>query len=222
MPFELPLFPLNTVLFPGIAFDLHIFEERYKQMISQCIEHRTPFGILLLQSGTAEEDPYSPAPSPYLIGCTAHITHVRPLSEGRLNITVVGKDRFQVVQLRHDKPYLVGMVEVLPVELGDMRSLMRQARVLRRLMSRYLDVLQGTGQQKFDTEQLPNDPAALAYLGAYILQGVAMAQKQALLAAESLSVMTDTLCITYRKEVVLLQALINPPNPDNPGTVALN
>ncbi|MCS7071304.1 MAG: LON peptidase substrate-binding domain-containing protein, partial [Anaerolinea sp.] len=75
----LPLFPLNTVLFPGIPISLHIFEDRYKLMINRCLNSQMPFGIVLLQSGS-EVQGAGPAPQPYSIGCTAHIVQVQRLS----------------------------------------------------------------------------------------------------------------------------------------------
>lgn len=214
--FELPLFPLNTVLFPGMPLELHIFEERYKIMIGMCIEKRLPFGVLLLQSGTPELDPYEPDRSiiPHLVGCTAQITQVKPLPEGRMNITVVGKERFKIVSLNHDKPYLVGMVEMIPMEIGDVRELMAYSRRLRGWIVRYLTVLQSAGQLHFDSKHLPNDPIALAYLGAVLLQGVSMHKKQQLLSAELMAKLVQELCSIYRTEVSLLRALLNPPDTD--------
>ena len=60
MTLELPLFPLNVVLFPGAEIPLHIFEMRYRLMINQCYEQRNPFGIVLVRPGSKllEEDVY--------------------------------------------------------------------------------------------------------------------------------------------------------------------
>jgi len=69
---ELPLFPLNTVLFPGATLPLHVFEERYKQMINQCLESRSPFGVLLIRSGNEVGTPTEP----FEVGTTASIAHV--------------------------------------------------------------------------------------------------------------------------------------------------
>jgi Lon protease-like protein len=106
---ELPLFPLNTVLFPGASLPLHIFEERYKQMINQCLESRSPFGVLLIRSGSEVRAPAEP----FEVGTTASIVHVQRLQEGRLNVVCVGGQRFRVVRTIDDQPYLVGEVETL-------------------------------------------------------------------------------------------------------------
>jgi Lon protease-like protein len=219
---EMPLFPLNTVLFPGMPMELHIFEDRYKLMIGMCVEKRMPFGIVLLEQGRAELDPTSPEPKPFMIGCTAQITQVKPLPEGRMNITIVGRERFQILSLHHDKPYLVGMVEMTPLEIGDSRQLLKSSRNLRQWIERYLRVLEKAGQIQFDPRQLPPDTASLAYLGAVLLQGVSLFQKQELLAAETLTGMVDALRGIYRREVVLLETLLTPPEGDNPTPFSLN
>ena len=77
---ELPLFPLNVVLFPGMSLPLHIFEERYKAMIGACSEHDTPFGVLLIKEGQEVGDPAEP----FQVGTTARITEVQQLEDGRM------------------------------------------------------------------------------------------------------------------------------------------
>lgn len=220
---ELPLFPLNTVLFPGMPLELHIFEERYKQMIGMCIEKRLPFGIVLLESGQAELTPDSEAEmQPFLIGCTAHITQVRPLPQGRMNITVVGKERFVIRSLNYEKPYLVGMIDIMPVEKGDLMALFNGKIALTHWIERYLRVLESAGQIQFDPKQLPSDVTLLIYLGAVLLQGISMAQKQKLLATQSLSAMTTDLIALYRREVVLLEAMLSPPLQHDLNPFSLN
>ena len=92
----LPLFPLKVVLFPRTDLALHIFEERYKQMIGECLEHRWEFGIALV-----EESSLAP------IGCTASITRVvKKYDDGRMDILVRGQRRFEILHLDQEKPYL--------------------------------------------------------------------------------------------------------------------
>ena len=105
--FELPLFPLNTVLFPGMPINLHIFEPRYKLMIEQCIQNDEPFGVVLIHKGTEASGPLA---EPHPIGCTAQITQVERLDDGRMNILAVGGERFQIRSLNLFEPYLVGTV----------------------------------------------------------------------------------------------------------------
>jgi Lon protease-like protein len=222
--FELPLFPLSTVLFPGMPLELHIFEDRYKEMIGMCIEKRQPFGVVLLEQGRPELDPTGTSldPKPFLVGCTAHITQVKPLADGRMNILVVGKDRFQVVSLRHDKPYLIGMVEYFPMQTGEPKLVQTRTKRLYGWMERYLRGLEKTGRIQFDPRHMPNDPTALAYLGAVLLENISPFQRQALLASDRMTDLIASLCRIYRQEVMLLEFLLNPPKAEFEGPFSLN
>ena len=103
---ELPLFPLNVVLFPGATLPLHIFEERYKLMISRCLEEKLPFGVLLIRKGNEVGEPTEP----FDVGCTAHILRVQHLQEGRMNLLCRGGKRFRVETTTQEAPYLAGEV----------------------------------------------------------------------------------------------------------------
>ena len=89
---DLRLFPLNTVLFPNMRLPLHIFEERYKLMIRECIEEDAPFGVVLIQTG---EEVGSTA-APHQVGTTARIIQVEYLDDGRMNIFTMGERRFRI------------------------------------------------------------------------------------------------------------------------------
>ena len=100
---EIPLFPLNVVLMPGTPLPLHIFEERYKQMVDECLESETEFGMVLAdESGTRR------------VGCTAKIVElVQRYEDGRMVILVEGSQRFELNNVLSGKPYYVGEVEYL-------------------------------------------------------------------------------------------------------------
>ncbi|MCZ6751100.1 MAG: LON peptidase substrate-binding domain-containing protein, partial [Acidobacteria bacterium] len=94
----LPLFPLSLVLFPSTNLLLHIFEERYKEMIQDCLQNQWEFGVLLVQNGSFEN-----------IGCTASISEVlHRYPDGRMNILVRGQRRFEISMLDQEKSYLRG------------------------------------------------------------------------------------------------------------------
>lgn len=206
---ELPLFPLNTVLFPGMPLNLRIFEERYKIMMNMCIENRKPFGVVLIADGATDTDQHA---EPHLIGCTAQITQVQPLGGGRMNISAIGKDRFQVLSLLHDKPYLSGITEPFPL-IDDDPGLARQLGYrLRGYINRYLSILAKAGRVQFESSQLPNDPIAVAYLSAVLLQNTSPEEKQRLLALHDSISLLNSLISTYRFEVTLMDTLVNPPD----------
>src|SRR5215467_9802497 len=103
MPNTLPLFPLNLVLLPGADLPLHIFEPRYRQMVRECLDAQTPFGMLLaLPNGIAGT------------GCSAEILEVtKRYPDGRSDILTVGRSPFRVVELFNDEPLLRGEVDFL-------------------------------------------------------------------------------------------------------------
>ena len=100
---RLPLFPLNVVLLPGADLPLHIFEPRYRQMVRECLDTQTQFGMLLaLPNGIAGT------------GCTAEILEVtKRYPDGRCDILTVGRSPFRVVQLFNEEPLLRGEVDFL-------------------------------------------------------------------------------------------------------------
>ena len=107
--YELPLFPLNTVLFPGTPLQLHIFEARYKKMVNACLQEQRPFGIALIERGA---EALGPLAEPYPIGCAARVVQVQRLEQGRMNIVALGGERFRILSLdRQSHPYLVGVEE---------------------------------------------------------------------------------------------------------------
>ena len=108
----LRLFPLQSVLFPGMRMPLHIFEDRYKAMIRECIEEDAPFGVLLIRAGAE----VGGAAVPYGIGTTARISQVEYLDDGRMNIFTMGEQRFRVVKLDTSLAYLSGDIEYVEPE----------------------------------------------------------------------------------------------------------
>ena len=199
--YEIPLFPLNTVLFPGMPLPLHIFEERYKEMISYCVKEKEPFGVVLVKEGEVE---YDTEAKPYAIGCTAEIAQVQPLDDGRMMIMTVGKERFRIIELKHDKPYLVGVVQAAPLAREDEIKLADAADLLHPLVTDYLDILARAGDVKFDIEQIPSDAESLVYLAATLIQ-LPQEEKQNLLAVDKATILLRRLYQVYSREVSLMR-----------------
>lgn len=108
----LPLFPLDNVLFPDMLMPLHIFEPRYRVLVRRCLKRRTPFGIVLIQSGDEVAPPQAAVPR--RVGTLAHIVAHAALPDGRSLITVRGERRFEIDSvLTDEEPYLVGRVRYL-------------------------------------------------------------------------------------------------------------
>jgi len=102
-PDRIPLFPLNVVLLPGAALPLHIFEQRYREMVKNCLEEKSEFGMVLaLPNGVAR------------VGCTAEILEVvKRHNDGRMDIITAGRAPFRVVELYAEDPLLEGHVDYL-------------------------------------------------------------------------------------------------------------
>lgn len=207
---NIPLFPLNTVLFPGMPLKLHIFEDRYKTMVNECLEKEMPFGVVLIESGV---EAMGPLARPHMVGCTAHISQVKRLAFGRMNIVAVGQSRFRIHTLNYDEPYLKGNVELLE-SIEDTQDTIRQSRQLVPLLKRYLHTLESVGQVQFDFTQLPDDPMSVAYLAAVLLQ-TESEHKQSLLAEDDSTKLLDRLREIYRREVMILEKLVSPPETVN-------
>jgi Lon protease-like protein len=137
---ELPLFPLNTVLCPGIALPLHIFEERYRAMVRHCLETTSPFGVVLIRQGREEG---VGAISFTGIGTIAEIRDAGSYDDGRYDLLVVGTRRFEIRQVLSSKrPYLVAEVDVLDETVGDEAVAHRLAMTATRRFVTYLELLQ--------------------------------------------------------------------------------
>ncbi len=123
---EIPLFPLNIVLFPGMVLPLHIFEPRYRQMIADCQRQELEFGVVLVQAESTfmREEPHA-------IGTMAEIRDLDRLEDGRLNIIAMGTHRFRILSQHRKKPYLSGLVEFyedISEPLEDLLFVNKQAR----------------------------------------------------------------------------------------------
>lgn len=206
----LPLFPLNTVLFPGMQLKLHIFEERYKLMINNCIESNEPFGVVLIKKGREAFDPIA---IPCAVGCAAAISDVQRLPLGRMNITAVGQRRFHIKEIDRSKPYLRGNVEFFYPTDDQPELVKRYCRFLRPLVIRYLEALTAKENASFDPQQLPHRPRSIAQIASILLQ-TDNARKQELLAMQSLSRLLGALVEIYRLETLLLTVRMSPPDQD--------
>jgi len=137
---ELPLFPLHTVLCPGVALPLHIFEERYRLLVEHCVEHDEPFGVVLIRNGR-DVGPLRGEVAG--VGTTALIRQVGQYPDGRFDIVTIGGSRFRILALERDRaPYLVGRVEMLPEPIGDAPAARRLATTVSERFLRYLELVQ--------------------------------------------------------------------------------
>jgi Lon protease-like protein len=168
---ELPIFPLNTVLFPGQRLPLHIFEERYKLMINTCIDERRPFGVCLIKEG----EEVGAVAQPFKTGTTAHIREVQRLDEGQMNIVCIGGERFVIVSIVQETPYIVAEVQGLRQERLEAKDVSETAASL---FAEYVRLNLAMTNQWARTMEMPSDAGMLAdFIGARLAVDVLTKQR---------------------------------------------
>ncbi len=142
---SIPIFPLRSVLCPGLALPLHIFEPRYRLMIDRCLEADEPFGVVLIREGR-EVGPLQGSIA--AVGTTAAIRRAGRHPDGRLDILTVGQRRFRVEAVDSaSQPYLVGEVRFLDEPTGASAEVALLAPRVGDRFLEYLDLLQPGGTQ---------------------------------------------------------------------------
>ena len=197
----MPLFPLKTVLFPGMLLPLHIFEERYKTMVRECLEREEPFGVVLIKDGNEVGE----AAEPHRIGTSAIIARATELTGERYNILSVGYQRFRIHSLSAEQPYLSGLVEMLEPVDEETEGAYRLAGDLRPRLQRYIQLLADITETSVNLSEMPDKPVLLAYVAAILLQ-VPLADKQRLLATDTIPEMLARERLLLARERHLLSA----------------
>lgn len=173
---DMPLFPLNMVLFPHVALPLRVFEERYKLMAKRVLEGDGVFGVALIKSGKEAGEPAEP----FTVGVTARILKVEPLEQGNMNLSCVGVRPFRIMEVLQRRPYLVGRITYFEHTLGDAEAARTMAETVRGKFRRYLNALSQTLRREPPQVDLNVEPQALSYAVATALQ-MDNPQKQRLL-----------------------------------------
>jgi len=177
----LPLFPLGTVLYPGLPLPLHIFEERYRQLVRDLLAGPEPgqFGVIAIRKG--RETGVDGVRALYEVGCVAALRQVREHSDGRFELVTSGTRRFRLVSLERGRPYLQGQVDLLAEDPGDEAAARVAVRAVRLAFGDYLAALAVQGEVEVTIPELPDEPIALSYLVAASMV-VDLPDRQALLA----------------------------------------
>ncbi len=176
-----PLFPLGTVLYPGLVLPLHIFEERYRELVRDLMDGPEPrvFGVVAIRKG--RETGVDGVSALYEIGCTATLREVSPHDDGRFDLVTVGTDRFRLIGLDYSRPYLRGEVALLAEETGDEAAAALAVQAVQRAFRDYLDALATHGAARVRVPGLPDEPVLLSYLVAASMI-IDLGDRQALLA----------------------------------------
>ncbi|MDO7869363.1 LON peptidase substrate-binding domain-containing protein [Nocardioides jiangxiensis] len=161
----LPLFPLNTVVFPGMTVPLHIFEERYRTLVEELLEVPDPaqrvFGTVAIREGFEVGDAHG-AQSLFRVGCVLQLGEAERNPDGTFEIVAVGRGRLRLSSILTDRPYPAGVVEVLGDDHDDVVApeLVERARSLFERYRGHLSQLHG---EDVLTGSLPRDPAYLSW-----------------------------------------------------------
>ncbi len=198
---SLPLFPLNTVLFPGATMPLQIFEERYLRMLQDCLNEDSRLGIVLIKEGKEVGE----TATPHAVGTIAQIIQVKEVeTSGRYFISITGENRFIIKDIIKQEPYLTAVVEILqesedaipPQLLTDLENTLDQYRSL-------LVGLDGGWSRKSKPIE-PTDTATLSYKVGDLLQ-MTLSQKQALLEESSAPVRIGSELKLLHKDIETLK-----------------
>jgi Lon protease-like protein len=200
VPVELPLFPLQTVLYPGLPIPLHVFEDRYRQMFKRILDTEHRFGVVAIVKGREVEAGATYHP----IGCVAGVAKVDRHADGRLDVVARGLSRFRIDGVTQAAPYIVAEVSELPEATGEAA----EQRTLKagRLFTTYVATLLRMAGREAEPIDIPDDPVAASYLVAAGLQ-VDLADKQRLLTIPSASERLAAEATLLRRELVLLEHL---------------
>ena len=219
MAIELPLFPLDVVLFPSEDLPLHIFEPRYRLMMHECDQQKTPFGIVLVRpdSKHLKEEPYP-------VGTLARIELLDLLEDGRMNLIARGLQRFRILELHRQKPYISGLVEIFEDKAEQRQTQINHANQARELFNAYLKAfIEIIGKETIEFT-LPPTPEDLSHFIAYFLD-VSNERKQQLLELTSTTQRLEEEIDILRHEVPFLRQMLSPNNsfhPESPDRSMLN
>ncbi len=209
----LPLFPLTTVLFPGMRLPLHIFEERYVQLVRDLLERPEPrqFGVVAIRKG--RETGVDGVTALHEVGCVATMRQAEPREDGRFDLATVGEQRFRLLQTDRSLPYLRGEVEPLADDVGDAAAAAPAVQRVQAAFRRYLNALADRGGGVISVSDLPDEPVLLSYVvGAAVI--IDLPERQSLLAAPDAVTRLRAERALLVRETGMLRATTSRPAPD--------
>lgn len=185
---EIPLFPLNTVLFPGMPLHLHIFEPRYKEMVQQCLDKKIDFGIILLKGTQLCE-----------VGCTASIKQIlKQYDNGAMDILTEGRARFNVLDVLNQQSYLEAVVEYFDDDSEDI-----PAEILKKVLAAYQKTI-GLQTRGVGSIRGIFDPVHFSFIIASTIE-LELQEQQSLLELTSTTLRIKELEISLLKKIQKLE-----------------
>jgi Lon protease-like protein len=213
MSSRIPLFPLGSVLYPGLVLPLHIFEDRYRQLVRDLLAGPQPraFGVVAIKEG--RETGIAGVSALHEIGCTATLRQVDQYEDGRYDLLTVGAERFRLAGLDESRPYWLGDVDLLADEVGDEAAAGLAAQAVTAAFRGYLEALAQRGGGQISVPDLPGEPLLLSYVVAASVI-VELPDKQALLAEPDAAARLTAERTLLARETTMLRALPSTPAPD--------
>ncbi len=215
MPEQLPIFPLNAVVFPGMTVPLHVFEERYRALVHHLLtipdKSLRLFGIVAIREGY--EVGTHGAQSLHRVGTVVQMTSVEPYPDGRFDIEVVGRQRLRLERLDSSASFLAGEVEIAEDDTRVNEVVEHEAARARQVFAEYQHRLGELRGSEVQLTRTLRDPALLSYALAAASM-LTLQQKQALLEAGSALDRLVRLRHLLREELRAMQALPSLPATD--------
>ncbi|MFB7457702.1 LON peptidase substrate-binding domain-containing protein [Streptomyces sp. NPDC056188] len=225
---HLPLFPLNTVLFPGLVLPLNVFEERYRAMMRALL--KTPedeprrFAVVAIRDGheMAESAPGMPDPTARIergpaagfgtdpakafhsVGCVADAATIRERADGTFEVLATGTTRVRLLSVDASGPYLVAELRELAEEPGDEAGALAEG--VLRSFRQYQKRLAGARERSLTAAELPDEPSVVSYLVAAAMMLDIPAKQRLLQAPDVSSRLRDELKL-LRRETAILRSL---------------
>jgi len=215
----LPLFPLSTVLFPGMRLPLHIFEERYRLLVADLRAQPEPrrFGVIAIRQG--REVGAHGITALHEVGCVAEVRQITPHPDGRFDLATVGTERFRLLRLDDSLPYFQGEVEPIedePAPAAGEGPGEAEAFAVSRVQAgfrAYLNALADRGGGVIDVAELPDEPLLLSYVVAAAMI-IDLPERQSLLAAPTTLNRLRLERALLVRETAMFQATTSRPAPD--------
>ncbi len=209
----LPLFPLGTVLYPGLVLPLNIFEERYRQLVRDLLDGPEPqrFGVIAIRKG--RETGVDGISALHQIGCIASLREVDEQDDGRFHLVTVGTQRFRLASLDDSRPYLQGEVDLLAEEVGDEAAAGLAAQAVQRGFRGYVEALASRESVEVTVPELPDEPLLLSYLVAASMI-LDLPVRQDLLAEPDAERRLGAERALLARETTMLRSLTATPAPD--------
>ncbi len=196
---RIPLFPLHTLLLPTTDLGLHVFEQRYRDLVADCLRDELEFGVVLIKRG---REVGGPAAEPHAVGTAAKIAGYARLPDGRYLLEVEGTRRFRIEIQSANGSYPTANIEWLPEAIGNFADARARASEVDRLFAAYR-VCCGDGDLPV---RLPADPVARSYVVASLVR-IDAPEKQQLLEIPSADQRLLAEAEILRREITVLDHL---------------